>query len=256
MSLVKILEFRLRAMATSVLIFTAIASTCAQGKNSITWLEFRYGYHIPLSDLADRFGGSTDLGLGIEAARLKGNVFLGADGSFFFGNKVKEDVLAGLRSFDGTIIGKDGRPGDVNLKERGWYIGLNAGKIFPTSANENNLTGIRGQIGAGLLQHKVRVQDNSESIFALKKENLKGYDRLTNGAAIHLAVGFQYHSPKNNLHFSLMGDMYAARTQSRRDFDYPTSGYLSGKRMDLLAGMTLAYIVTISRNSKPDHIYY
>jgi hypothetical protein len=173
-----------------------------------------------------------------------------------FGNTVKEDVVANLRSFDGNIIGIDGQAGDVNLKERGFYLGINACKIIKTTKVVNNLTGIRTQIGAGLLQHKIRVQENSNTIPALDNEYLKNYDRLSNGPAIHLAIGYQYENPKNNFHFNIMGDLYGARTASRRDFDSLEGGYLSKKRNDILAGISVSYIVSISRSDKADHIYY
>jgi len=204
----------------------------------------------------DRFGANNTIGLSFENVGMAKKVLIGVEATFIFGSSVKEDVLAGLRTFDGSIIGIDGLPGDVNLKERGFYVGLNAGKIFPTGKKENNLTGIRAQIGAGLLQHKIRVQDNFRSIVALERKNLKGYDRLSNGPAIHLALGYQYDNPKNNFHFHLMGDLIAARTESRRDFDNATGGYLSDKRTDILAGLSIAYIVSISRSTTSEHIYY
>ena len=50
--------------------------------------------------------------------------------------------------------------------------------------------------------------------------------------------------------------LYGGNTASRRDFDSLTGGYLDMKRIDILAGITLAYIVTISRTTKADNIYY
>jgi hypothetical protein len=256
MSRAKILELACKVLLTTVLIYTVIAPAYSQERNNVKLLEFRYGFHWPAGDLKDRFGAFNDFGVNLEVVGLKNKLFIGADGSFLFGNTVKEDVLEGLRTFDGTVIGFDGSPADINLKARGFYIGVNTGKIFPMSKNENNLTGIRAQIGAGLLQHKIRVQDNLKSVIALRKDNLQGYDRLTNGPAVHLALGFQYQNPKSNFHFSIMGDVYGAQTKSRRDFDNLTGGYLSEKRTDLLAGVSIAYIVSISRNTNPDHIYY
>src|SRR5687767_3463162 len=236
MSRAKILDLTLRVCLLTTLIFTIITPSFSQEKNFTNLLEFKYGFQMPLADMKDRFGNSSSIGVSFQNVRMKKKIMIGAEGMFMFGNAVREDVLIGLRSFDGSIVDREGLPADVNLKERGFYIGLNTGKIFPTGKAENNLTGIRTQIGAGLFQHKIRVQDNFESVPALKKENLKGFDRLTNGPSVHLGVGFQYDNPKNNFHFHVMGDLYAARTQSRRSFDNPTGGYLSEKRTDILAG--------------------
>ena len=53
-----------------------------------------------------------------------------------------------------------------------------------------------------------------------------------------------------------MGDMVAGKTKSRRDFDYATGGPLTDDRTDVMFGLQLSYIVTISRNNKEEFIYY
>ena len=119
MSLAKILELTLRISLTTILMVIIIAPSASQENMLVYWLEFRYGFHLPVADMKDRFGSSSDIGAAIEFSGLKRKIFYGADGTFIFGSTVKEDVLADLRSFDGTIIGLGGKPGDVNLKERG-----------------------------------------------------------------------------------------------------------------------------------------
>lgn len=252
----KILEFRWYNRIALYLLVLWAGSLGAQKSSAVNLLEFKYGFHMPSGDLQDRFGSNSDIGISLQSVLTKSKVFFGVEGFYMFGNTVKEDVLYDLRTFDGSIIGIDGGPGDINLKERGYYIGLNAGKIFSTTSHENKLTGVRVQIGAGLMQHKIRVQDNTETVVALEKQYLHGYDRLTNGPAVHLGVGYQYQSPANNFHFHIMADFYGARTASRRDLDFQTGQYLSGTRTDILAGLSLAYVVVISRTSKPENIYY
>jgi len=252
----KILEIRFGGQAALLLLILWSFHGQSQEVNSTRFLEFKYGFHTPSGDMKDRFGANSDFGISFENVGLKNKILFGVEGIFIFGSTVNEDVLASLRAYDGSIIGVDGKAGDVNLKERGFYLGFNAGKIFSTSEHKNKLTGIRAQIGGGLLQHKIRVQDNVGSIVALEKKYLKGYDRLSNGPAIHLGLGYQYQSPTNNFHFHIMGDFYGARTQSRRDIDFLTGEYLEQKRTDIFAGFSVAYIVTISRVYKSEHIYY
>ena len=252
----KILELRLKILAACALVLLLHFPLSSQDKGGISLLEFSYGLQFPLGDMKDRFGSNNRIGVAYESIRLKNLFFVGADGMLLFGSNVKEDVVADLRTFDGTIIGLNGSIGDVNLKERGFYVGLNAGKIIPTGKHDNNLTGVRMQIGGGLLQHKIRVQDNSSSVVALEKDKVKGYDRLTNGPAAHIALGFQYQNPQNNFHFLVMSDLYAAFTQSRRDFDFLEGAYIDKKRTDILFGLQLAYVVSISRSKSADQIYY
>ena len=252
----KILEISFLTRLMLPLIFLWSTSIVAQNIKRINLLEFKYGFHVPSGDLGERFGSSSDIGATIQSVSVASRLFFGVEGMYFFGNNVKEDVLTQLRAFDGTIIGINGAPADVNLKERGFYLGVNAGKIFPTTSNKNKLTGIRAQIGGGLLQHKIRVQDNAETVTALSEDYLPGYDRLSNGPAVHLGLGYHYQSPTGNFHFHIMGDLYGAQTVSRRDLDYPSGQYLDTMRTDVFAGASIAYVVIISRTSTPDNIYY
>jgi len=253
--LVNILE---NGFWTFFLALSMLVSVSLHGQTPKTakLLDFSYGFQAPLGDMQDRFGGCNILGSGLETINNKSRQFWGIDGGFFFGNNVKEDVLTQLRSADGNIIGINGQTGDVSLKERGYFIGLHAGKIFSTTDKKSSLSGIRTQFGIGFMQHKIRVQDNQKNIVPLNKEYLQGYDRLTNGPSIRLALGYQYDSPYNNFHFKIMGDMMAARTQSRRDLDYATGTYLDKKRTDILMGIHIAYVVMISRSSTEENIYY
>jgi hypothetical protein len=251
----KILEIR-RLYGLILGVAVTLQPGLSQSVNSLKLLDFKYGFQAPAADLRERFGGHNQLGLGLEWISLESKVFAGLSGFYFFGNNVKEDVIAPLRGFDGNIIGIDGQIGDVNLKERGYYVGLIAGKIIPTTDRKSNLTGIRTHLGLGFLQHKIRVQDNFNTIVPLEKRYLQGYDRLTNGPAIHLGLGFQYDSPINNFHFRIMGELIGARTKSRRDLDYATGGALDMDRTDVMYGLHFAYIVVISRTSAEEHIYY
>lgn len=252
----KILELRFWGGLAILTLVLLRSNTYGQETGSFNSLAFKYGFHIPAGDMKDRFGSSNAIGLSLDHIITSPKLIFGLEGFFIFGGDVKEDVLANLRTVDGSIIGINGRPGDINLKERGYFLGLFGGKIFSTSDHKNKLTGIRVQLGGGLLQHKIRIQDNGRSVVALEKKYHKGYDRLSNGPAFHLGLGYQYQSPVNNLHFHMMADIFAAGTSSRRNIDYATGEFLDQKRTDILAGLTLAYIVTISRINKPDHIYY
>ncbi len=256
MSPAKILEFTLRNLSLLLVVLSCTGQVNAQNSPGRTLLEFKYGYHLPLGDMKDRFGSNNTIGISISKANLKTTLLAGVEGSFLFGSSVKEDVLANIRAYDGTIIGKDGAAADVNLKERAFYTGLFVGKVFKLTKTENNLTGIRVQAGGGFLQHKIRVQDNSRSVVAIQKDKLPGFDRLTNGPGVHLAAGFQYQNPQYNFQFSIMGDLYGARTASRRDFDNVTGGYLDAKRTDILAGVTISYVVSLSRSKSAENIYY
>ena len=258
--MISIVRAKIRELSLSLrMVLLALGlsqSVVAQPISSVKLLDFKYGLQVPAGDLEKRFGGSNSLGIGLEVASLKSKIFTGISGHYFFGNTVKEDVLTNIRAEDGNIIGIDQQLGDVHLKMRGFYTGAHIGKVFSTGKHEFTLTGIRAQVGVGLLQHKIRVQDNFKTIVPLNKKYLPGYDRLTNGAALQLGLGYQYDDPINNWHVKIMSEMVMAQTKSRRDFDYATGGPLTGNRTDIMFGLQLSYIVTISRKSEEEFIYY
>ena len=239
-------------------LFTLLLPTLstAQTASSYRLLEFKYGFLAPAGDLEKRFGISNDIGISLEHVGLEKKVIIGLEGYYIFGTTVKEDVLEELRTYEGSIIGLDGGPGDIVLKQRGFYIGAHAGKLFHTGKYESKLTGIRILAGGGLLQHKIRIQDNLNTVVALEKKYQLGYDRLTNGPAIHLGAGYHYQSPTGNFQFNIMGDLFAAFTKSRRDIDYLTGTYNDETRTDLAGGISVSYVVLISRKDKPENIYY
>lgn len=256
MRTVKILELRFWSGLVLLVMLLFSSPLMAQKGGAINILEFRYGYTFSGADMADRFGSNSTIGISVESVRLKSKIFFGFDGMYLFGSKVKEDVLANIRTYDGTVIDVNGAPGDISLKERGFYIGLNAGKIFSTSKYKHKLTGFRTQVGIGYLQHKVRIQDNARSVVALEKDYQPGYDRLSGGPAVHLGLGYHYQHPQQNFHFSIMADFYGAQTKAKRDLDYATGGPLTGTRTDIIAGFSIAYVVVISREEKEENIYY
>lgn len=256
MRTVKILEIRFWGGFALLAMLFMPPLVQAQKGDAVNIIEFHYGYSFPMADMATRFGSASSIGFSAESVRINNKIFFGFDGMYLFGNTVKEDVLANLRSYNGSIITINGGPGDINLKERGFYFGINAGKIFSTTSHLNKITGIRTQLGIGYLQHKVRVQDNGRNVVALEPDYLPGYDRLTSGPAVHLGLGYHYQHPKQNFHFSIMADFYGAQTQVRRDLDYATGGALTDKRTDIMVGFNIAYVVVISRERKSENIYY
>ncbi|MEO6132798.1 MAG: hypothetical protein ABIQ02_13195, partial [Saprospiraceae bacterium] len=124
MSGTKILELGFKSLLGMLMMWMMTTEVKAQVNPNVALLEFKYGFKAPLADMKKRFGVSNDIGLSLQLASLSKTIFAGIEGIFFFGSTVKEDVLAHLRSFDGTIIGFDGHEGDINLKERGYYAGI------------------------------------------------------------------------------------------------------------------------------------
>lgn len=210
-------------------------NTARLNEGNAILVNFSYGYQIPSADLRERFGNNGNIQTGVEYL-TKSNFIFGINGGLLFGSIVKQDVLAGLRTQEGFIIANDRQPADIQLRQRGWYAGGLVGKLFSLDPN-NPRSGIRIALGAGLLQHKIRIQDEPQRVVApLDREYKKGYDRLTNGLAISQFIGYQLLSVDRRLNFTLGVEAIQGFTQNRRAFNFDTQMQDTAMRLDVLFG--------------------
>ena len=144
----------------------------------------------------------------------------------------------------------------ILLRERGLHINGHIGKIFPLS-DKNRRSGIRVTVGAGFLQHKVRIQDDPQRLVPqLLDDYRKGYDRLTNGFALSQFVGYQIMSLDGRLNVYLGVEFIEGFTQNRRSLNFDTMLQDTDKRFDMLLGFKLNYSLPFYLNSSPDDIIY
>ncbi|MEM6317527.1 MAG: hypothetical protein AAF960_07640 [Bacteroidota bacterium] len=236
------------------------SSLVAQNKEAISvlTLNFSYGLHLPAGDLKDRFGNNFSLGGGLDFFTKK-NFIVGIKGNNLFGSTVKEDVLASLRDKDGFIIGGVGAGqagyADVFLRQRGLYVGGHIGKLFLIKSNKTK-SGIRLTMGAGLLQHKVRIQDESGTADQLKGELIKGYDQLTNGSALEQFIGYQQMNRKTGVNFFVGFELTEAFTQNRRSINFATQRRDTTKRLDILVGVRVGWSFTFYVGENADKLRY
>lgn len=218
-------------------------------------ISFEYGGQLPAGDMADRFGGNFNLASQFEILHTRNLWLAGIKGYYMFGGTVKEDVLSILRTPEGQIIGVDGGPAAIFLRERGFFIGPYAGKLFPLF-DDKPYAGVKIQLGAGLLQHKVRVQDDSRSVVQITGEYAKGYDRLSNGLAGYLFAGYQHLDPDGRINFIAGFDLTYGAVENRRDYDFSLMRKLDGRRADILVGFRVGWILPVTTGVPPETIYY
>lgn len=215
-----------------------------------------YAVHTPGGDLADRFGNNFSVGLGLEWMTDQSNWIFGFSGQFLFGNTVKTDVLAQLRTDAGTIIGNSRLPADIGLRERGWIAQATIGKHLPI-AGKNPRAGIRLTLSPGILQHHIRIQgDPQQAVPQLLGDYKKGYDRLSNGLSITEFIGYQLLSTDRRMNFFLGLEFTQAFTANRRDFNFDTRMKDETKRIDLLYGLKLGWIIPFYVGKSGGDIYY
>ncbi|MEN0002686.1 MAG: hypothetical protein AAF798_01035 [Bacteroidota bacterium] len=219
-------------------------------------LNLAYGYQQPGGDLSERFGYNFNLGGGLEYITSKSNLIFGAEGYFMFGDQVKFDVLDNLRNDEGNIIGNDRFPANLQLRQRGFYIGALVGKLFPIS-KKNKRSGIRLTGSIGVLQHQIRIQrDPNRSVPQLLGDYEKGYDRLTNGLALNQFIGYQLLSSNKRINFYIGLEFTQAFTQSRRDFDFDTRMEDNEQRFDMLIGIKGGWVLPFYFGRGSEEIFY
>jgi len=242
---------------TCLCAFSFSSAVQAQKDNSgnVFLINLSYGIQVPGGDLADRFDQNFDAGGGVDFLS-KNNLIFGVQANFLFGNDVNTDVLASLRNQDNIIFGDDLSPASVQLRERGLFIGGHVGKLISMD-KDNPRSGIRTTIGLGLLQHKIRVQQDPQSFVSLiAGDNKKGFDRLTNGLAITEFIGYQMLARNHRVNFFAGFDFTQAFTQSRRNFDFETMRKDDENRLDLLFGFRIGWTIPIYLGAKDVEIFY
>jgi hypothetical protein len=223
----------------------------AQNKGNALLLHMAVGFHLPGGDLSDRFGNVGSAGGGLEWMTEKNYIF-GAQGAYFFGQQVKEDPLLGLRTPEGDIIGNDRSLATVALRERGWYIGGVVGRLFPVAQARS---GIRVTVGAGWLQHKIRLQDDTRSVPQLSGDYIKGYDRLSGGLNLQEFIGWQHLATNRRANWMIGLELGQGFTRSLRSWDFASGRKLDNKRLDLMFGIRAAWTLPFYFGNAED-IYY
>lgn len=227
----------------------------ASNEGVILAVPLTYGFQVPGGDLSDRFGVNFNTSSGLQLF-FKSNWMLELEGQFLFGQKVRTDVIAGLRSPEGYIFSDDGGPADVKLRERGFWAGASIGKLF-SLVPDNPRSGLRVSFGAGMLQHKIRIQDDPQAyVPALRPDYKKGYDRLSNGLALKEFIGYQHFSLHRRVNFYAGFEFMQGFTQSRRDWNTDQMTTENDPRFDLLFGIRLGWVLPFYLGSGDEAIYY
>lgn len=213
---------------------------------------FGLGANFPAGDLSARYGGNLNFSVSPSFITAK-NWILQGDFIYLFGNYVKEDVLAPLRNSSGLIPGDDGQVADVFLRERGLYIGLGGGRLFPLRSGSKS--GIKAVISGGILQHGIRFVDERNSIPQLRAGRSKGYDRLTRGFALKETLGYKLMTRNGRMNFELNFDFIQGFTSEVRAFNFDTGLPTNKSRLDLLFGIRLVWNLPFYLGSE-EVVYY
>jgi len=205
-------------------------------------LQLSYAVQFPFSDMAQRFGVNNNIG-GAFFFKMRYNWIIGGEANLLFGGNIKEDtILNQLFTSQGFLIGTNGIAEEVILFERGYTFFGKIGKLLPVSASNSN-SGINVMLGAGFLQHKIKIEDPDHAVPYVTGDYAKGYDRLTNGFAISEYVGFLRLDKRKLLNFNGGVEAIEGFTQNRRDYNFDQMKHDGTKRLDILVGLKLAWLL-------------
>jgi len=248
MTVKKVLCLVVSALAVSSL----VAQPSFRDSTALFTPGVSYSFSIPENDFHTRFGDFSKIGLDLEY-KTKGNFIAGLEWSFMFGNKVKEDVLFGVKNRIGQVINSSGNYADILLFQRGMTFVAVGGKIFPVIGPNVN-SGIVVKGGVGYMYHKVRIETQNDDVPQLQGEYLKGYDRLTGGLLSYQFIGYQHFSNNNLVNFFIGLEFGQGFTKSQRDFNFFPGLKDDKKRQDFFYGLKLSWIIPIYKKA-PKQFY-
>jgi len=217
-------------------------------------ISVSYGYYFSEGDLIKRFGNNSSLQMNIDFKTRKYWTF-GINGSYFFGRYVKENLFDSITTSTGGHINKNGEFSDVRLYERGFTVSGTMGRMFAFK-NPNPNSGIMVSVGLGFIQHKIRIETIGNNVPQLSKQYKKGYDRLSNGLLLSENIGYMYLSNNRLLNFYIGLEFMQGFTQSRRSFDYDRMKQDTQKRLDLLYGAKISWVLPLYKKAPQDYYIY
>jgi hypothetical protein len=218
------------------------------------YIGISYGYYMPSGDLANRFGNNSAVQLDV-GFKLRSNWTIGLNGSYFFGRGVKESLFDSISTSSGSVVGKDGTYSDIRLYERGFTIAGTVGHLF-TFKRPNPNSGILLDLGVGFMQHKIRIETIGNTTPQLTKEYKKGYDRLSNGLMLSENLGYLYLSNNRLVNFYIGFECMQGFTQSRRSWDFDKMSQDTKKRLDIMYGGRIAWILPLYAKAPQEFYTY
>jgi hypothetical protein len=248
------------AVVSFLLLFVMTGPTSAQvritEKANFAFFNAYYAYQLPGNDLAERFGNNSLIGGGF-LYKFKSNIVLGAGGGFLFSENVKNEsqYLELIETSDGNVISQAGTFAGVFFHQRGFNLNARFGGIIPVFGPNPN-SGILLMGGAGMLQHKIRIEIEDNNAPQLEGDYKKGYDRLTNGPSISQFIGYVFFHNERTVNFHVGIEFTQAWTQSRRPYDFDRMQPDTQKRFDTLWGIRIGWILPLYPRTPKDYYYF
>lgn len=243
-----------------IIIFPLIFCQNINGQNlkdSIVYsplIKINLAAQSPNGDLKEYFGNNLNIGCSFGIKNRK-NITLELDYNFIHSKNVKnQSVIDHLLNDQGWIINQYGEENLYLMYHRGGQLSLDFGKIFNwIGANPNS--GIHIKTGFGAMFHKIRIENENNTIPQLSKQYLKYYDRLTVGVLTKQYIGYHHMSNNKLVNFTIGFEAIEGYTKGMRDYQIDLMGPYLDKRLDIYIGIRAGWIFPVFRDT-PDDFYY
>lgn len=252
------MERKIFSLFIAILLFVNILNGQSVQDTSIRIFMFtgHYSAHIPGADMANRFGMSNSVGVDFTYKTVSGWLF-GIDYNFLFGENIinRDNYFAAIRNVNGYVIDGNGMFAEAYIYERGILLNAMVGKQF-NIWNINPNSGPFIQFSAGFLQHYVRIENPYKTAPQINDEYAKLYDRLTNGLSTSQFIGYRYMGNNRLWNFYAGIEFIQGYTVGRRSYNADDLSSDNNKRLDLLSGIKLGWIIPIYGKTKREFYYY
>lgn len=208
---------------------------------------------ITIANLNDRFGWVSQMGPSISY-KSKENWLYSVAYNVMFGNRINETVGGNLINSQGLIIGTDGYIAEIQPQMTGFTLQFQAGKII--NINKKNLdSGILLSGGIGYMQHRINLNNSSNTTPQIQGIYAKGYDKLTNGFMIGQTISFFRIDPNKLFNFQFGIEMGQGFTKNRRDFNFDTKSAEPDLRLDGYIGLKFTIYIPAYLSAKDEYYF-
>ena len=217
-------------------------------------IKVNLAMQAPRGDLQNYFGNNINIGCSF-GWKTKKNKTLELEYNFIHSKNVKiNSIIEHLLNSQGWIINQYGEENLYLMYHRGGQLSLDFGKII-NSIGPNPNCGIHIKAGFGAMYHKIRIENENNTIPQLNREHLKYYDRLTIGTLLKEYIGYHHMGNNKLINFSVGIEAIQGFTKGMRDYQIDLMGPYHDKRLDIYLGLRAGWIFPVFRQV-PDDFYY
>ena len=194
----KVLTILFALVLFSMSTFAQVKDTCI----NIWQCEINYAYQFSLTDMKAKYNRNpSTMGIGLSF-KTKHNWIFGFEGSYLWGGYDDKGVsiLRNIKTQTGRIINSSGEYGTVLMTQSGFYVGIKTGYVIAFNKPNPN-SGIVLNVGVGMLEHHIRIENRNNNTPPVLGDYKKGYDGLRNGIAARGFIGYQFLSNKKLVNF-------------------------------------------------------